>query len=289
MNLVRMPLPRTCTQCERGIVVSAGDDSAHFARASVCACSASCSTCSNTGYVFRRTDDGVFSSACSDCTPLRERARRYNAAGIPRRYASSTVSSYNAETASQKAAAHWFRERRDSWIPGNEGLLLSGGVGTGKTHLMCAWLRYLTLHRDISARFIEFSHLLADIKAGYSAGRSDAEIIGHLVDVPVLVIDELGKQLNTDWQLGILDALISTRYERNRSTFFTTNYAWEAPKIDHRSTDDFARREISVVVGERIASRIEEMCARIHLIGTDYRRRGVASAHFQRLPLADGR
>ena len=79
--------------------------------------------------------------------------------------------------------------------------------------------------------------------------------------IPVLAVDELGKNRGTDWETGVLDELISKRYNANRTTLFTTNLTPVGQ----------ARDSLRDRVGERIYSRIVEMCSFELLEGEDYR------------------
>lgn len=264
-----------CLVCaSRQVTVIQGSE---WARAIPCqACSKSCEECDATGFIFRRNVYGsIDSMPCPACSPIRARIQLYNQAKIPRRYASAQLKDfqYKHDAMLTKVFTE-FRGMLKTFKPGDRGIGLSGGVGNGKTMLMASFLDYMTLHREIPARFIEFSHLLSDIKAGYDAKRSEAETISHLVDVPILVIDELGKSMTTEWQVSILDELISRRYNRGVSTFFTTNFPFTAPKIESRSLtrDDFKVTSLEERIGSRMYSRLHEMCDFYTFTAPDMRR-----------------
>lgn len=194
----------------------------------------------------------------------------FNQATIPRRYAAVTLKNYDEFTPSQGDAKITLRNLLKNFQPGMQGIGLSGTVGTGKTHLMVALVRELTLKLKIKTKFIEFSHLLSELRAGYSEGKSDNEILSFLVKVPVLVIDELGKGLETQWQKSILDELISKRYNLSVSTFFTTNFSF---RLTHSNQQNSMYKFISLKdrIGSRMSSRLDEMCLQIEIIGPDYR------------------
>ncbi len=84
----------------------------------------------------------------------------------------------------------------------------------------------------------------------------------------MLVIDELGKGRSNEWELNILDQLISKRYNASRMTLITTNYVTREIAKATGNSDEI----LEVRVGERIASRLFEMCELIHLEGRDYRK-----------------
>ena len=298
----RKTATRHCTDCaDSKILTAAGAD---FSVAKRChRCFAKCSTCDGAGILFNRATDPllnlsrplrypdagvgvVFNSEpdrppttrpCPDCAPVDRRIGLYNRARIPRRFAGSVVEGFEEVSESAKKAKVQILRCLENFRPGDHGVALSGHVGTGKTHLLAAVVRHLTIERGIEARFIEFTHLLSDIKVGFEAGRSEGEIIGKLAAIPVLAIDELGKGLTTDWQMAVLDELISRRYDRDVTTFFATNFAYEAlPVTDtpmSRSRDRFDRSTLEERIGSRMYSRLCGMTDMLRIEGSDYRRR----------------
>ena len=92
--------------------------------------------------------------------------------------------------------------------------------------------------------------LLSDMKAGFSENRSHMDILKPLLHVPVLAIDELGKERGTEWERSMLDELISRRFNSGLATLFATNYfleererpAAEAPgRVVRTRSPEFAR------------------------------------------------
>jgi DNA replication protein DnaC len=156
----------------------------------------------------------------------------------------------------------------------NPGLILHGDVGRGKTHLMAAIVRSLMLTHGISARFVEFSHLLADLKSNFGRGEGAAALIEPLVKVDILAIDELGKGRNTEFEGTVLDELVSRRYNAGRTIIATTNYAPGNPQ--GVATPEFTtgkRPALIDRVGDRVYSRLLEMCHLVHIDGGDYRQK----------------
>jgi DNA replication protein DnaC len=171
--------------------------------------------------------------------------------------------------------------------------VLYGEVGRGKTHLMVALLRELVLDRGISAKFVEFSHLLADIKQGFDVGQGTGVLLGPLASVGVLAIDELGKGRNTEFEGTVLDELVSRRYNAGLPILATTNFAPGSPTGAARgnAADLDARGRVRNVptladrVGDRVYSRLREMCDFVPLLGEDWRER----RHVERRSRRSGR
>lgn len=269
-----------CPSCmSRRVVTHEGEE---FARASRCsACASVCPTCSGEGYLFERDADGELVSQRCGCASWDLRARLFNAATVPRRYAGVDLESGTDDvTDSVRQARIACYKLTAGFTPGDRGIALSGPVGTGKTHLMAGVVRVLTLENAVPCRFVEFTHLLSDIRLGYERGRGETEIIDDLVDVPVLVIDELGKGLSTEWQISILDALISRRYNKRVTTMVTTNFPFDVERRppSAQARDAFERTALGDRIGSRMVSRLREMCAFHTLDAPDYRVRKAQGA-----------
>jgi DNA replication protein DnaC len=204
--------------------------------------------------------------------------RLYNEAAIPAKYYDARLNSELQDSGNHKAF-EYLRLLARNYEKGAKGLVLMGAPGTGKTFLVCAFLRELILDRGVPAQFRDFFHLLSDLRSGYSQDRPENELIGPLVDVEVLVIDELGKGRNTPWEQNILDVIISHRYNNDKTTVFTTNYTDSAASTLHerlRSKDNPTEGEVvkdtlRERVGSRIYSRLREMCDFESLQGADRR------------------
>ena len=207
------------------------------------------------------------------------RFRAFDAVGIPARHAASTRASFEASNKQQTVVLGEVSKFLAAFDPAgdNRGLVLYGDVGRGKTHLLVALLREIVLLKGLRARFVEFSHLLADLKTGFDQGRGTAALIDPLVEVDVLGIDELGKGRATDFEATVIDEIVSRRYNAMRPIVATTNYAPGA--ATGKAVVNAAEAALGVAppptlrdrVGDRVYSRLRETCDFIPVLGDDYR------------------
>jgi DNA replication protein DnaC len=230
------------------------------------------------------TGPGRVAQACA-CRHLDQRIATFNAAAIPAAVANASFDTFRPWSQSQskaKAACENFVHQLRS-DQASRGVLLHGKPGCGKTHLLAASLRWLALEKGISCRYVEFMLLLSDIRAGFSSNRGHMEILGPLASVPVLAIDELGKERGTEWERSMLDELISRRYNAGLTTVFATNYPRDPQPVPvpqggkiHTAGKDFQRdaehMSLEDRVGQRIYSRLNEMCDFVAIEGPDKRK-----------------
>jgi DNA replication protein DnaC len=232
-----------------------------------------CSVCGGSGFSFERDWTGqAVSRPCLACGDLKLRVRLFDEAAIPRNFYQASLDDFARGERSLRDAATDLRGLLRDFQPGDKGVCFGGHPGIGKTHLLCALLRTLTLERGIRARYVEFAHLLSDLRAGFDRGVGEAELLGDLTSVPVLVVDELGKKSVTDWQVGILDELVTRRYNREVSTFFATNLWADDGSAPPAGGDIVSRRTLAQELTPRIFSRVCAMATYRRLDGPDRRR-----------------
>lgn len=234
---------------------------------------AGCPFCEGTG---RKTleKDGITRVYKCRCQRLPDRIALFNAAKIPARHADCTLGSFKALDGAKNArggAVGWLGRFR----PGEEntGLVFHGGPGRGKTHLLAALVRALIFDHGVEARFVEFTHLLAEIKEGYDRGAGEAKLLGPLTRVPVLAIDELGKGRKTDFELQIIDEIVTRRYNARGTILATTNFpeTRKAGEVRGDSLSVAGAETLAERLGDRVYSRLKETTQFIAVVGEDYR------------------
>jgi len=247
-----------------------------WASALACHCVPTCSLCDGAGRRLVEEDDGAKRLGRCRCQQLPDRILLFDQARFPSRHHNSSFRSFDKDLPGAMvgfAAAYGWAEK---WTPDFPGVVLFGAVGRGKTHLLVAALRELIFRHGLRVRFVEFTHLLSDLKEGFDQGRSAEALLRPLVDVDVLAIDELGRGRCTEWELGVLDSLISKRYNAMKQVVGTTNYG--TGKATGQTTSNLSRPQatqptLADRVGSRVYSRMREICRFVPVQGDDYRER----------------
>jgi DNA replication protein DnaC len=224
---------------------------------------ADCPKCHGFGVL--ETKDGRALLTC-ECRQGADMEARRRAARIPERYRSCTITNFNHLSDSQRAAKAFARRFVESYPAVSAGVLITGPVGVGKTHLAVAILAELLDTKAVRGVFCDFTELLDRIQGSF--GRSNEEsaddILAPYRDTELLVLDELGARRPSDWARDVLYGLLNTRYNRKRATLVTSNYADEPDKPGGET--------LELRVGSAVRSRLAEMCQLLPIAGPDYRR-----------------
>lgn len=161
-------------------------------------------------------------------------------ANLPHPHSPRTFASFWPRLGTEEAvsAAREFAQRM-----GPPTLLLAGGTGAGKSHLLEAIGRDL-LDQRVSVRYETGVDLLDRFRHTYSAERNEADIddlMARYDRVSVMLLDDLGTEHATDWAVERLTSIVDRRMRRGLQTAVATNL----------TRDLMAER-----LGDRIASRL---------------------------------
>lgn len=142
----------------------------------------------------------------------------------------------------------------------SQGLLLAGPPGTGKTHLAAAIIN-ARIEAGQNALFCTTPELLGDIRRVLRNEDETSELMELIKDAPLLVLDDLGAEKPSEWVTEQLFVLLNARLLRGKQTVITTNFD-SAEKLITR---------LGGIAGQRIVSRLVEMCQWVKLDGPDWR------------------
>lgn len=132
----------------------------------------------------------------------------------------------------------------DNYAAGRS-LVLSGNVGNGKTHLACAMVQAVIREHGAQAVIATAAEIIRVFKSTMdrSAEYSDRDVLEELSSFDLLVIDEVGAQSGSAYELGVLHEVIDRRYQLVLPTVVVSNLV----------TVDLAR-----YIGDRALDRLRQ-------------------------------
>ena len=244
-----------------------------------------CPACEGMGLRVVQDAKGNRKAVRCECYYSTRAIRTIQRAQIPRRYENCTFESYATDfpgvTRSVPRASEFMRKYVAEYMTTRgSGILITGGVGTGKTHLAVATLRALITEYRAVGLFYDYSALLKQVQNTYNSSVSQTEfdVLAPVFQADVLVLDELGFVKRTDWAWDMVSHILNTRYNDRKTTIFTTNYPNEPPASaappspEGRSAATLTGETLGDRIGERMFSRIQEMCHVIEMKGGDFRK-----------------
>lgn len=164
--------------------------------------------------------------------------------------ANYVVDAHNTDAVA--AAKRWLdSEGRD--------LFLHGPTGTGKTRLAISLARAC----DVSARYARVPALMRQIKDGFNS--DEGFPIQPFVDVPLLILDDIGAEKPTAFTMQTVETLYTERLDAGRNTIFTSNLPITARRGERTLADQLD--------DARFLSRLFGAADQIELRGVDRRLR----------------
>lgn len=198
---------------------------------------------------------------------IREQQRKVNSlledSGIPLRFQTRTLETYDAKEPGQKRALSVCRRYVETWPEQKAkgtSLILSGGPGTGKTHLACAIASAVIEQHLSRAVFMTVTEALRSIKDTYrkDSDASEQDAIDSLLRPSLLILDEVGVQVGSDHEKMLMFEILNGRYMECRPTILLSN---------------LSASDLEAYLGQRVMDRYRECGAVIAFDWQSYRGR----------------
>lgn len=189
--------------------------------------------------------EACINPSCPACRSESRAKEIIGKAGIQKRFLNCTFENYEANGELQtyvKSKVQSFADNFPKVLLAGSSLILSGSVGTGKTHLSCAVANQLALSGYTSC-LRTVSELVQSIRDGrnWSNNKTSSQLIDEYAAFDLLIIDEFGVQSGTDNELNILFDVVNARYADQKPTMALTN---------------LSKEEFKQKVGDRIFDRL---------------------------------
>lgn len=145
---------------------------------------------------------------------------KFRRCGVPKLFAEKTFDNYEGN---DRLIAHI------RTLGPDDSVIISGNTGCGKTHLAVALMRKSGLRED-QMIFAECIQFMDTIKDSYKdqAPMSTSELMRRHMEIPLLVLDDLGAEQATPNAKEKIAQLIKGRDANMRRTIITTNLELEA-------------------------------------------------------------
>lgn len=131
-----------------------------------------------------------------------------------------------------------------------KGIFICGGTGTGKTYALYA------MSKKYDIKVENWIDIMEDIKSKMSNNQSVGDLIDSLTSEKFLAIDDVGAENQTNYSQEKFYMIVNRIYNRMSRLFISTNLTLE---------------QFQDKYGERLFSRIAEMCEIVELTGEDKR------------------
>lgn len=151
--------------------------------------------------------------------------------GVPRRFCDKTLDDFNTygkkSLKSIKTFITDYIDNLDDNVEDNRGICFMGSNGVGKSLLSCIILKEMYKHR-YSCRRVTFSSYITAYTESWGANKSEkdvleSELFEKYKGVEFLVLEEIGKEIDSKIAKPILEDLLRYREEHGLLTIICTN------------------------------------------------------------------
>lgn len=201
-----------------------------------------CTKCNDKYWIM--TEEGAIEC---ECLKKRNFEKRLEESNIGEEFKSKKINNYDAEITSETAKAlmtvyKYTNNFKEVKKQRNNGLLLCGDVGTGKTHLAVATANKL-IELGHEAIYMPYRDEVTSLKQLTMEQEEYTEKLRAYQNTEILIIDDLFKGKITEADINIIYSIIDKRYFKGLPTIITTE------------------KNIEELIGidEAIGSRIYEM------------------------------
>ena len=208
-----------------------------------------CSLCEGSGLRIVEENGRQVARPC-ECRIQRRAARMLERARIPKRYEHCSLDNFECGFRGADKSLKPARLMMQRFVEGypveteGKGLLLTGDIGVGKTHVAVGLLKELIARRGVTGLFYDYRELLKEVQNSYNQEVSATElsILRPVFEAEVLVLDELGAAKPSEWVWDTVAHILNTRYNERRTTIITTNYANEGSLLSIAASQENSAR-----------------------------------------------
>lgn len=196
-----------------------------------------------------------------------DKIMRLRSSGVPdREFQNARFSLDDGQSPGPIGLLKRYVEQWDEMFQQKQGLLLWGGVGTGKS-FGAACIANALIERSIPVYMTNLARVLNDLTSFQSVDRN--QYTAELMQYPLLILDDFGIERRTDFAQEQIFNIIDERDRSGKPLIITTNIPLTLIKNP------------STLYEKRVYSRIDKMCIPVSF-GDKGRRQAIAAAKMRR-------
>lgn len=187
----------------------------------------------------------------------------------PKEIVNSRIKDIYKKDASRFPVITYLMDFLEKYLNGEKtkGLYLNGSFGSGKTYLVSAIFNELAKN-NVKCSIVYWPEYVSYLKTLF--GKDEyAVMLNKIKKIPVLLIDDIGAEVNTSWERDeVLGPILQYRMQDELPTFFTSNLDIEMLE-QHLSNSKDGIEEIKA---KRIIERVKQLTNQIELVTKNYRK-----------------
>lgn len=147
------------------------------------------------------------------------------------------------------------RSYAENFRPDSRGIFMIGDTGLGKTHLSLA-IAQGVIAKGFTVAYGSAQDFLRTVEEEHFGRAPDQDTLEGLLDVDLLILDDLGAEFPSPFNLATVYNLINTRCNRRKPTIISTN---------------LTAQELEQKYSHRVVSRLFSLLDCLRFVGKDIR------------------
>ena len=143
----------------------------------------------------------------------------------------------------------------ENFTPQMKGIFMVGETGLGKTHLSLAIAKKV-IEKEYTVAYGSVQDFLRTIEAEHFGRAENNDTLNALLEVDLLILDDLGAEFISQFNLSAVYNLINTRCNRGKPTIINTN---------------LTSKELEDRYSRRLVSRLFSLLTYLRFVGKDIR------------------
>jgi len=144
------------------------------------------------------------------------------------------------------------RDYADEFTPSSKGIFMEGPTGLGKTHLSLS-IASKVIEKGYTVVYGTAYDLLRQVEEENFGRTENKDTLNNILDADLLILDDLGAEFNSPFNLSAVYNIIDTRCNRGKATIISSNL--NLAELEERYSRRLVSRLISLFTYLRFIGR----------------------------------